>query len=378
DGSEGLRADAVWFIEMNTRLQVEHPVTEAITGVDLVEWQLRIAAGEKLPRTQGQIRLDGHAVEARVYAEDPEHDFLPSTGTIVALELPSDIRIDTGVEAGGQVTPYYDPMIAKLIAQAPTRQAALDRLSHALDRTVIAGVRSNIAFLANLCRADEFRRGAVDTGLIDRNLPRLGAVPQPRDNGAAALGVAHLLNAAAANEAQSVDDSAPSESPWDSGDGFQLGGVRSTSIPIVIDGENADATLTYAKDGAQVAVDGADPATDAKVFAAGHDAYVVRGGRQTRIQIRDFAVPSASASAGDGVIKAPMHGKVLEVLAAVGDRVAFGQRLAVIEAMKMEHTLRAPFTGIVTQVPVRTGAQVVESAPVMVLEPIPESPDDIK
>ena len=203
DGSEGLRADAVWFIEMNTRLQVEHPVTEAVTGVDLVEWQLRIAAGEKLPLTQGQIRLDGHAVEARVYAEDPEHGFLPSTGTIVALELPSDIRVDTGIEAGGQVTPYYDPMIAKLIAQAPTRQAALDRLTQALERTVIAGVRSNVAFLANLGRADEFRRGAVDTGFIDRNLPLLGAVPQPRDNGAAALGVANLLNAAAANEAGS-------------------------------------------------------------------------------------------------------------------------------------------------------------------------------
>ena len=140
-----------------------------------------------------------------------------------------------------------------------------------------------------------------------------------------------------------IDDSAPSEFPWDSGDGFQLGGVRSIAIPIVIDGENADAAITYAKAGARVAVDGADPATDAKVFAVGHDAYVVRGGRQTRIQIRDFAAPGASASAGDGVIKAPMHGKVLEVLAAVGDRVAIGQRLAVIEAMKMEHTLRAPF-----------------------------------
>ncbi len=378
DGSEGLRADAVWFIEMNTRLQVEHPVTEAVTGVDLVEWQLRIAAGETLPLTQGQIRIDGHAVEARVYAEDPEHGFLPSTGTIVALELPSDIRVDAGIEAGGQVTPYYDPMIAKLIAQAPTRRAALDRLTQALERTVIAGVRSNVAFLANLGRADEFRRGAVDTGFIDRNLPLLGAVPQPRDNGAAALGVANLLNAAAANEAGSFDSSAPSESPWDSGDGFQLGGARSIAIPIVIDGENADATVTYAKDGARVAVDGADPATDAKVFAAGHDAYVVRGGRQTRIQIRNFAAPSALASAGDGVIKAPMHGKVLEVLAAVGDRVAFGQRLAVIEAMKMEHTLRAPFDGTVTQVPVRTGAQVVESAPVMVLEPIRENQHDIK
>ena len=376
DGSEGLRADAIWFIEMNTRLQVEHPVTEAVTDLDLVEWQLRIAAGEKLPRTQGQIRIDGHAIEARVYAEDPEHGFLPSTGTIVALELPHDIRVDAGIEAGGQVTPYYDPMIAKLIAQAPTRQAALDRLAHALDRTVIAGVHGNVAFLANLCRADEFRRGLVDTGFIDGNLERLGAVPQPRDNAAAALGVAQLLDAATAAEVASDDASAPS--PWDSCDGFQLGGTRSIAIPIVIDGENADATVTYAKDGARVAVDGAQSATDAKVFTAEHEAYVVRGGRQTRVRIRDFAAPSTSANAGDGVIKAPMHGKVLELLAGVGDRVEFGQRLAVIEAMKMEHTLRAPFAGTVRQVLVRSGAQVVESAPVMVLEPLAESPDDVK
>src|SRR5579863_1471067 len=320
DGSEGLRADAIWFIEMNTRLQVEHPVTEAVTGLDLVEWQLRVAAGEKLPLTQGQVRSDGHAIEARLYAEDPEHDFLPSTGTIVALELPSEIRVDAGIEAGGHVTPYYDPMIAKLIAQAPTRQAALERLAQALDRTVIAGVRSNVAFLANLCRADEFRRGKVDTGFIDANLARLGAVPQPRDNAAAALGVSALLDAAAAREAASDDSSTPSELPWDSRDGFQLGGVRSIAIPIVIDGENADALVSYAAAGARVAVDGAAPASDAAVFVAGQDAYVVRGGRQTRVRIRDFATPSASAGTGDGVVKAPMHGKVLELLASVGDR----------------------------------------------------------
>jgi len=378
DGSKGLRANAVWFIEMNTRLQVEHPVTEAITGLDLVEWQLRIAAGEKLPLTQGQVRFDGHAIEARVYAEDPERNFLPSTGPIVALELPGDIRVDAGVAAGGEVTPFYDAMLAKLIAQAPTREAALERLGHALERTLIAGVRSNIAFLANLCRADEFRRGGVDTGFIDRNLARLGAAPQPRDNAAAALGVAHLLNALAANQAASDEDPPEPDSPWNLCDGFQLGGVRSIVLPILVDGENANATVTYAKDGARVAVDGAAPASDAKVFAAGDDAYVLRSGRQTKLRIRDFAAAAAAASASDGVIKAPMHGKVLELLASVGDRVAVGQRLAVIEAMKMEHTLRAPFAGIVTQVPVRSGAQVVESAPVMVLEPVPESRDDIK
>ncbi|HUC50290.1 MAG TPA: biotin carboxylase N-terminal domain-containing protein, partial [Xanthobacteraceae bacterium] len=138
DGSKGLSADAIWFIEMNTRLQVEHPVTEAVTGLDLVEWQLRVAAGESLPLAQDAVRLDGHAVEARIYAEDPEHNFLPSTGPIVGMQLPHDIRIDTGVAAGGQVSPYYDAMIAKLIAHAPSRQAALDRLAHALDRTLIA------------------------------------------------------------------------------------------------------------------------------------------------------------------------------------------------------------------------------------------------
>ena len=152
-------------------------------------------AGEKLPLEQSQVRFDGHAIEARVYAEDPESGFLPSTGRIVAMELPADIRVDSGVEAGGEVTPYYDAMIAKLIAHAPTREAALDRLAAALDRTVIAGPRSNVAFLAALTRASEFRQGKVDTGFIDRNLAALGAVPHKADFAAAALGVVHLLKA---------------------------------------------------------------------------------------------------------------------------------------------------------------------------------------
>jgi 3-methylcrotonyl-CoA carboxylase alpha subunit len=183
DSTSGLRADAFWFIEMNTRLQVEHPVTEAITGLDLVEWQFRIAAGEKLPAAQDQIGFEGHAIEARVYAEDPEHDFLPSTGRIVALELPKNIRVDSGVETGGEVPPFYDPMIAKIIAHAPTRDAALERLTKALDSTLIAGVRTNVAFLAALCRASQFRQSKVDTGFIDRNLTALGATPHEPDNG---------------------------------------------------------------------------------------------------------------------------------------------------------------------------------------------------
>ena len=170
DGSNGLRPDGYWFMEMNTRLQVEHPVTEAITGLDLVEWQFRIAAGEKLPLTQDAVPLQGHAVEARIYAEDPARGFLPSTGTLLALQFPDGVRVDTGVEQGSAITPYYDPMIAKMIAHAPTREAALDKLAAALEHTIAAGPHTNLALLAALCRADEFRAGTFDTGFIERNM----------------------------------------------------------------------------------------------------------------------------------------------------------------------------------------------------------------
>jgi 3-methylcrotonyl-CoA carboxylase alpha subunit len=375
DGGNGLCADAIWFIEMNTRLQVEHPVTESVTGLDLVEWQFRIAAGEKLPLTQDQVRFSGHAVEARIYAEDPEHDFLPSTGPVVAMQLPADIRVDAGVAAGGQVSPYYDAMIAKLIAHAPARDAALHRLAHALDQTQIAGVRTNVAFLGNLCRADAFKRGGVDTGYIDGHLAKLGAVAQPRDDAAAAFGVTHILNGMDPPDGGQAIDASETDaaSPWSARDGFQLGGLRAVAVVVIVDGENADAAVAYTKDGPRVTVGGRAPAADATVFGSGREAYVLRRGRQTRVRPQDFSAPSAAAAGGDGVIKAPMHGRVLELLAAVGERVARGQRLAVIEAMKMEHTLRAPFAGVVRQVPVSTGSQVVESAPIMVLEPLTES-----
>jgi 3-methylcrotonyl-CoA carboxylase alpha subunit len=365
DGTYGLRADAFWFIEMNTRLQVEHPVTEAVTGLDLVEWQFRVANGDKLPLQQADVRLDGHAVEARVYAEDPANGFLPSTGRIVALELPHDIRVDSGVEAGGEVTPYYDAMIAKVIAHAPTRKAALERLAAALDRTVIAGPRTNVAFLAALARASEFRDGKVDTGFIDRNLAMLGAVPHKLDHAAAAAGVAQLIGG---NDASLPAEEDGADSPWAATDGFQLGGTRSLAVPVAIDGEHEVATVIYAADGARVAIDGAPPATGARVFQSGDEAYVWHHGRQTRVRIRDFAVTAAAASAGDGVVKAPMHGRVLQVAVAAGETVTAGQRLAVIEAMKMEHTLRAPFAGTVAEVSAGAGQQVVEGAQIMVIE----------
>jgi 3-methylcrotonyl-CoA carboxylase alpha subunit len=376
DGTSALRAKAFWFIEMNTRLQVEHPVTEGITGLDLVEWQFRIAAGERLPLAQGKIRFNGHAVEARVYAEDPEHGFLPSTGRIAALELPGNIRVDAGVENGDAVPPFYDPLIAKFVVHASTRAAALDCLAQALDETVIAGIRTNVPFLANLCRATAFRDAKVDTGFIDRNLDALGATPHEPDKAAAALGATFLLKARSAKNEREDDAAADDFSPWAAGDAFQLGGARAVTIPIVIDGEDTEALIDYGKDGARLTLDGIAPAADARVILSGADAFVLRSGRQTRVRIKDISAGSAEVGGGDNVIKAPMHGRVLAVFAAIGDRVASGQRLAVIEAMKMEHTLRAPFAGIVKELPVSTGAQVVEGAPIMVLEPEAASPSE--
>ncbi|MCA1998682.1 MAG: ATP-grasp domain-containing protein, partial [Hyphomicrobiales bacterium] len=188
DGSKGLRPDGFYFMEMNTRLQVEHPVTEMITGLDLVEWQFRVAAGEPLPCRQDQLAIAGHAVEARLYAEEPERGFLPSTGHIHALRLPEGegIRVDFGVAEGGEVTPYYDPMIAKIIAHGPSRDVALDRLHAALEDTLVAGPKTNLRFLAALIDQPDFRAGRLDTGFIDRNLAALGAEPQPLDPGAVA------------------------------------------------------------------------------------------------------------------------------------------------------------------------------------------------
>jgi 3-methylcrotonyl-CoA carboxylase alpha subunit len=370
DGTAGLRAGAFWFIEMNTRLQVEHPVTEAITGLDLVEWQFRIAAGERLPLAQEQIRLNGHAVEARVYAEDAENGFLPSPGRIAALQWPAGIRVDAGVEAGSTISAFYDPMIAKLIAHGPTREAALDRLKSGLEHTVIAGPRTNLSFLLALCRAPAFRSGRVDTGFIDRNLAALGAVPHQPDYAAAALGAARLMAQSFGSPAQTValdGENSEADSPWRARDGFQLGGLRSVTVPVVVDGDSLEATVSYRADGIGVAVNGAAPAQDAQTFAAGEEVYVLRHGRQTRLRLADFAA-STAAEAGEGTITAPMHGRLLDTFVALGDHVAAGQRLAIIEAMKMEHTLSAPFAGTVRAIAAAPGAQLVEGAEIMVIE----------
>jgi 3-methylcrotonyl-CoA carboxylase alpha subunit len=372
DGANGLKEGAFWFMEMNTRLQVEHPVTEAITGLDLVEWQFRIAAGEKLPLTQDQVPLNGHAVEARLYAEDPERGFLPSTGKLIALQFPHQkgMRVDTGVETGDEVTPFYDPMIAKVIAHGDDRAQALDRLANALDNTIVIGPHSNVGFLAALCRAPEFRAGKFDTGFIERNLASLGATRQSLDRAAVAAGVRELL-AREGLRIAAMREREPDEprSPWDAGDGFQLAGARRLGLPILADGEAVVAEIGYRPNGPLVAIDGIAPASDAVTVATADAIYVLRKGRQTKVSLRDLALDEAGDDSAGGLVRAPMHGKVLSILVEKGERVTRGQRLAIIEAMKMEHTLTAALDGTVAEIAVAKDAQVGEGVKVMVILP---------
>jgi 3-methylcrotonyl-CoA carboxylase alpha subunit len=370
DGAAELRADGFWFMEMNTRLQVEHPVTEAVTGLDLVEWQFRAAAGETLPLKQDQVPLKGHAIEARLYAEDPERGFLPSTGRLVALQLPmgEGVRVDTGVENGSEITAHYDPMIAKLVAHAPTRTQALERLAGALERTVVAGPRSNVAFLAALCRSKEFRSGPVDTGFIERNAALLGLVSQGIDRAAAAAGAARLIEQDRARIVRNLDrDPDTPASPWDADDAFQLSGRRTLAIPILADGEPVQAELANGSGGPTVAVDGTPAALDAVTFDAPDGIYVLHGGRQTVVRPGRSGAGVMDGEDGDGVIKAPMHGKVLALLVEEGHSVVKGQRLAIIEAMKMEHALVAPLAGTVTGISIAAGGQVAEGAKLMTI-----------
>ena len=370
DGTGGLKKGSFWFMEMNTRLQVEHPVTEVVTGLDLVEWQFRIAAGEELPLTQGEVPLNGHAVEARLYAEDAERGFLPSTGKLIALQFPESkgLRIDAGVEAGSEVTPFYDPMIAKLIAHGKSRAEALDRLADALDKTIVIGPRCNAGFLAALCRAEEFRKGKFDTGFIDRHLAALGAVPQGLDRAAAALGAQILVERERTRiDAARGPDDPPS--PWDGADAFQLSGSRRLALPILADGEGVVAQVMYGPRGPEVTVGGVASAADAMTIVAGNAVYVLRRGRQTKVSLRDLALEERAEQGGGGLVRAPMHGKVLGILVEQGERVTRGQRLAIIEAMKMEHTLHAPIDGTVTEIAVGQDSQVAEGAKLMVIEP---------
>jgi 3-methylcrotonyl-CoA carboxylase alpha subunit len=372
DATNGLKADNFWFMEMNTRLQVEHPVTEAVTGLDLVEWQFLVAAGEKLPLGQDQIVPKGYAVEARLYAEDPEHGFLPSTGRLVDLQFPEidGLRIDTGVERGSEVTPFYDPMVAKLIARGRTRDEAFDQLAVALEQTIVAGPRTNIGFLVALSRAPSVRKADFDTGFIDGNLADLGAVPQGLDRGATAFGARWLLarDHRPASDLQE-DTTEETQSPWDVADAFQISGTRRLTLALVADGKPAIAEVRYTAKGPELSVDGVSPAPDATAIADADGVFVLRHGRQTKVSMRDLGLSEAGDHDRSGLVRAPMHGKVLALFVEKGARVIRGQRVAIIEAMKMEHTILAPIEGTVIEVLVAKDSQVAEGARVVVIAP---------
>jgi len=348
DGSDGLRADRIWFMEMNTRLQVEHPVTEAVTGLDLVEWQLRVAAGESLPVAQQEITLCGHAMEARLYAEDPTRGFLPSVGTLEHLRLPDFVRADSGVEQGGAVSPFYDPMIAKLISHAATREVAAADLARAARAVEIWPVKTNAAFLANCLDDADFVAGRIDTGFIADRIEALTRAPEavaPRE----AVGALDETNPA------SVDPSWP-WTPGRGATGFRLNAVARTKVDVRVDGALAEVGFAMAG-GGDFPRSGEDETLI--LFAGGAAHSLSRSGG-----------PSAGRSGGpvDTRIRTPMPGRITRLAVDVGAKVKSGQTLVVLEAMKMEHVLTAPGDGVVSAVYVAEGDHAAEGFEVVLLD----------
>ena len=373
DGSGPLREDGFWFMEMNTRLQVEHPVSEAITGKDFVELQLRVAAGEPLPFAQGDLSIDGWAMEARVYAEDATRGFLPATGNLEYLHFPQDaafelgnIRIDSGVRQGDDISPWYDPMIAKVIAHGPTRDAARALLASTLEQTHVVGSVTNIDFLTALARNDDFASGNVDTGLIARDMDSLVSQEAP----------SNLILALAAIGGGGLLPDASSDA-WAQYAGWRLWGAAKHSVTLERDGANHDIevtmdgagrfmvgelnlTLTPATKGWRVDVDGIQQIVELVVTES--SVTVFDQGRSYAFERPDpLAQSSAQGASGNDVI-APMPGMVRQVLAAKGDQVAEGDALMILEAMKMEHRLTAPRDGTIKELLCATGDQVSDGA----------------
>ncbi len=357
DASEGLRPDRFWFMEMNTRLQVEHPVTEAITGVDLVEWQLRVAAGESLPKQQNDLSISGHAFEARLYAEDVPKGFLPATGTLTHLRFPPECRADSGVRAGDTISPWYDPMIAKVVVHGPTRAVALESLHRALRQTEVAGTVTNLAFLGALTRHGGFASGDVDTGLIGRDLEDLVRTSGTTNASVVAAAMTALGLAETTSET-----------------GFTLWGPLHRAVQLMRDGEVLDLDVQVEGPHRQIwTMDGA------QVIAQRNEGWVIDGQGMPNVavagpritvfddygQVFEIVEPldrDASAAGDTNVIEAPMPGLVKAVFASAGQVVKEGDRLAILEAMKMEHSLLAARDGVVAEVLADAGAQVEAGA----------------
>jgi acetyl-CoA carboxylase biotin carboxylase subunit len=368
DASDGLRDDRFWFMEMNTRLQVEHPVTEAITGLDLVEWQLRVAAGEPLPKPQNEIHAHGHAIEARLYAEDPDRGFLPSVGKLEILHLPEardGIRIDAGVRQGDEVTIFYDPMIAKVIAWDETREGAAAKLANALAHTDVAGVRTNAGFLVRALRQSDFVVGDIDTGFIERNSVAL----MPVRSGAPP----HILTRAASFIVEEREARRRGGDPWDESDGFRLAGSSSETIEFLVGEKKAEVRIVHHRGGVMsVTVDAREfdmHAHAARVARLSSGAIVVmETGETWTLSLYDPFAAADSVGATTDRVSTPMPGKIVQVLVKAGDSVKRGQALAVLEAMKMEHTLSAPADAKVASVDVSPGDQVTDGATVVRFE----------
>ena len=369
-----------FFMEMNTRLQVEHPVTEMITGLDLVQWQLLVAAGAPLPLKQAELAMHGHAIEARLYAENPGKGFLPSTGTLRHLRLPIEpVRVDSGVRQGDTITPHYDPMIAKVIVWGESREVALGRMRTALAGCEIIGVSTNVEFLARTVASKAFSSADLDTGLIERSKAELF----PADAGAsdedlAAAALAELL-AEQAQAAAAARASGDPHSPWNIVDGWRLNLGSHHELAFTLREKVYQLQIHFTQDGYRLSVDGRDYALagredegslhvtlgDAsfrvRAVRDGADWHLFRDGRH-RVLALQSAQTAPEPDAAIGTLAAPMPGKVLQVLVAVGAKVAKGAPLVVLEAMKMEHTIAAPHDGQVAEIHFKAGEQVNEGA----------------
>lgn len=345
DGSGALSADRIWFMEMNTRLQVEHPVTEEVTGIDLVEWQLRVAAGEPLPAAQDDITLTGWAMEARLYAENPATGFLPSTGTLTALNLPQSVRIESGVSEGDEISPFYDPMIAKLIAHGPHRDAAREALAAACDCVATWPVHNNAGVLSRLLRDETVANAAMTTDFIDSNLEALTTPPVP-----SAEALAH------AGRALAKRSSSPSGQAWQALSGFRLNAMVDQRMTVAFGTETA--TIDLASTGT--------PPDHLTLSRGG--CLIVEDGWPTHVTLPRYGDNAANSAAGDGNIMSPMPGRIVALHVKDGQTVTSGQPLVTLEAMKMEHKLTAPFDGIVAAINCAEGGQVTEGLRLLQIE----------
>jgi 3-methylcrotonyl-CoA carboxylase alpha subunit len=389
-----------YFMEMNTRLQVEHPVTEMITGTDLVEWQLRVAANQPLPKRQDELTINGHAIEARIYAENPEKGFLPSIGTLrhmqlpahVAFELggtagsPAGVRIDSGVREGDAISPFYDPMIAKLIVWGADRAQALARMAQALSEFHIVGLATNIAFLKRLVEGDAFSNADLDTGLIERNGASLFPPAAPAPAAVLALAAMALLDAEQGAGAQARN---PAD-PWTSTHGWRMNGTYRRQLSFAdeyaatLDAKAYQVNLAYhphgwvldlngkahplalmaAQDGRYaIRLDGS--AVQGTVFREGEVLHVFANGLHHALTWNDPMAHAGDTEAAGGRLTAPMPGKVVAVLAQAGQTVTKGEPLVIMEAMKMEHTIAAPGDGLVEEILYQVGDQVADGAPLL-------------